>query len=263
VPVGARLGYTRTGAVALGVLLLAGTVSAYVWRDLLVFGDPDWLLMGVWAVMALLMAAHVDVSHDVPLAAVALAGGAFIETWGTRSGLWTYFTHQKPPPFILLAWPPAALATDRLARAVTWAADRLDAAAPDPDGQRWRWVWWSAMGGFVVLLAAWTRPGWGHPLTWAAGGAVGLVLWTVRDHRRDACRFAAGAALGYLLERWGTTRECWTYWSGGTPPLTSVLAHGFATVAFLRVADVVSHVWRRLLRRAAAPRSAIREAQAL
>jgi len=43
---------------------------------------PDWLLMGVWALMALLMAAHVDVSHDLPLAAVALAGGAFIEDLG-------------------------------------------------------------------------------------------------------------------------------------------------------------------------------------
>jgi hypothetical protein len=73
-----------------------------------------------------------------------------------------------------------------------------------------------------------------------ACGFVVLVLATCRDFRVDLCRFAGGAALGYLLERWGTTRECWTYWSGGTPPLVAVLAHGFAAIAFLRAVDVLA-----------------------
>jgi len=40
--------------------------------------------------------------------------------------------------------------------------------------------------------------------------------------------------LGYFLERWGTTRECWTYYTHATPPLFAVLAHGMAAVAFWR-----------------------------
>ena len=44
--------------------------------------------------------------------------------------------------------------------------------------------------------------------------------------------FAAGAGLGYFLELWGTTRECWTYYTLQTPPLFAVLAHGAAAVAF-------------------------------
>jgi hypothetical protein len=142
----------------------------------------------------------------------------------------------KPPLFILLAWPPATLATERLARLVG-AATSAVAAHREP----WRAGWIVLIGGFTCYLAWWARPGYHYPLTWLAGVAIAFVLSTCRDHRVDVCRFLGGAALGYLLERWGTTRQCWTYWSGGTPPLVAVLAHGFAAIAFLRVVDV----WQR------------------
>jgi hypothetical protein len=46
--------------------------------------------------------------------------------------------------------------------------------------------------------------------------------------------FIAGSGLGYFLELWGTTRQCWTYHTYQTPPLFAVLAHGMAAVAFWR-----------------------------
>jgi hypothetical protein len=61
-----------------------------------------------------------------------------------------------------------------------------------------------------------------------------LFILTPTDHLVAVLTFAAGAGLGYFLERWGTTRECWTYYTLQTPPLFAVLAHGIAAVAFWR-----------------------------
>jgi hypothetical protein len=46
--------------------------------------------------------------------------------------------------------------------------------------------------------------------------------------------FLMGAALGYFLERWGTSRLCWTYYTRETPPVFAVFAHGMASVSFWR-----------------------------
>jgi hypothetical protein len=56
--------------------------------------------------------------------------------------------------------------------------------------------------------------------------------------------FIAGTALGYFLELWGTTRECWTYYTGQTPPLFAVLAHGMAAVAFWRAGLLTKYLAR-------------------
>lgn len=235
-----RLGYDRRSVVALGALVGTALIAAVVWRRYIDFDTTDRLLLGCWVLMAVLMASHVDLRRDLPVGLVALAGGAFIETWGTRSGLWTYFTHEKPPLFILLAWPPATLATDRITRA-------LDAVTARFAGEIRFWfrAWLAVMAGFTVLLAWWGIPGYGHPLTWITGVIVVSVLVTKSDHRVDLCRFVAGSLLGYLFERWGTTRQAWTYVSGGTPPLAAVLAHGFASIAFLRCVDVATVGYRR------------------
>jgi hypothetical protein len=54
--------------------------------------------------------------------------------------------------------------------------------------------------------------------------------------------FIAGAGLGYFLEVWGTTRECWTYYTFQTPPLFAVLAHGMAAVAFWRSVFLINWI---------------------
>jgi hypothetical protein len=74
---------------------------------------------------------------------------------------------------------------------------------------------------------------------------VALTLFG-RDHRRDVVVFAAGAGLGIFLEYWGTSRECWTYYTREVPPLMAVLAHGFAAIAFVRGADLLERVADRV-----------------
>jgi len=46
---------------------------------------------------------------------------------------------------------------------------------------------------------------------------------------------------------WGTTRQCWTYYTRQTPPLFAVLAHGMAAVAFWRAQLALEGLWRRLV----------------
>lgn len=230
-------GYDKKSAIVLVTLGAVGGFAAIVWSEYVSFKDADALLVVCWVLMALLMSWRVDARRDGRLALVAFVGGAFIETWGTRSGLWTYFTHEQPPLFILPAWPAAALATERIAHA----AERILSRVNVPE-KLWRVLFAIAMIGFVALLFTSTTPAHHHPLSWAAAAFVLVTIFTGTDRRADLARFIGGSLLGYLLERWGTTHECWTYWTRGTPPLWSVLAHGFATIAFARGAAAALRV---------------------
>jgi len=61
-----------------------------------------------------------------------------------------------------------------------------------------------------------------------------LIICTPKDYRFAFLTFAAGAGLGYFLELWGTSRQCWIYYTYQKPPMFAVLAHGMAAVAFWR-----------------------------
>jgi hypothetical protein len=83
-----------------------------------------------------------------------------------------------------------------------------------------------------------------------------LIILSPGSKRNALLIFAAGAGLGYFLELWGTTRECWTYYTRETPPLFAVLAHGMAALAFARAGGLIREVvWERgVTRRLRAPR---------
>ena len=84
------------------------------------------------------------------------------------------------------------------------------------------------------------------PVTWMALALCALLTLTPTDHRMAVLTFAAGSGLGYFLELWGTTRQCWTYYTLQTPPLFAVLAHGMAAVAFWRAGLVAESLLKRL-----------------
>lgn len=231
-------GFGRRSLVLVSIVIAVGGGFGYAFREHVSFRreDADPLLWACWLGM-LGLAAWRASRRDLPLALVALVGGALIESWGTRSGLWAYFTGEKPPLFILPAWPMAALATDRVARVL---APRTPFASFAID--RWYGV---GCVGFGVVLLGFARPGLGHPLTWIALGAVLLTMLTGKDRAADVRLFAAGCLVGFPLELWGTTHGCWAYWDGGTPPIASVLSHGYATVAFHRGVSLLHTVASR------------------
>ncbi len=109
-----------------------------------------------------------------------------------------------------------------------------------------RILYWIVFGGFLAVLLPFVWPTMHQTATILATLLCLVIVAVPTDHRRAVLVFAAGASLGYFLELWGTTRECWTYYTFQTPPLFAVLAHGMAAVAFWRAG-----AWLTFMARAA------------
>ncbi len=234
----ARLGWTRSSYLLLSAFVATLFVIVVVWWPLVVdywaTADPahplwvqlDWLLLGVFAAMSLLIMSGADLKADALIVAVGLAGGLVIESWGTQTNLWTYYTLERPPLWIIPAWPIASLAIDRLYRTLTQITNLQLPIS--------KILYWLIFPAFYLLMLFFVWPTLNKSFTWIALGLCALLIATPTDHRGAVLTFAAGTGLGYFLERWGTTRECWTYYTRETPPFFAVLAHGMAAVAFWR-----------------------------
>jgi hypothetical protein len=147
-----------------------------------------------------------------------------------------YYTLERPPFWIIPAWPIAALSVKRAYDLLKGILARI------PD--RWfRWAYWAVFGVFLILLVDFVWPTLQHPLTLFALVMCMLAIVIGRDYRAKLSIFILGSALGYFLERWGTTRLCWIYYTGGTPPFFTVLAHGMASVAIYQAYLIFRGVW--------------------
>ncbi len=270
------LGWNRTSYVLMSIFAATVLLIIIVWwplaEDYLATADPryplwlqmDWLLLGVFALMSLLIMARPDLKTDARIVLIGLAGGLVIESWGTQTHLWTYYTNERPPLWIIPAWPIASLAIDRLYRMLRRlmggqgqdppgfgrAPDRparLDQPARPgaPAGSAWAGVYWVVFISFAVMMLVFVWPTLDKSLTLAALALVALLIATPTDYRGAVLTFVAGSGLGYFLELWGTTRACWTYYTLETPPTFAVFAHGMAAVAFWRV----GLLWESLARR--------------
>jgi hypothetical protein len=248
----ARLGWTRSSYLLLSAFVATLFVIIVVWWPLVVdyfaTADParplwvqlDWLLLGIFAAMSLLIMSGADLKADALIVLVGFAGGLVIESWGTQTNLWTYYTLERPPLWIIPAWPIASLAIDRLYRLLARITN-----LQLPISQSLYWIIFPA---FYLLMLFFVWPTLNKSFTWIALGLCALLIATPTDHRGAVLTFAAGTGLGYFLERWGTTRECWTYYTRETPPLFAVLAHGMAAVAFWRAGLLLKLVSQRVQR---------------
>ncbi len=232
--------WTRTSTILLSGILLLFFLIGYVWWPLLeeyfsymnpevsIWRQLDWLLIGNFLVMSVLIMFNADLRRDIPYMMIGLAGGYIIESWGTLSGLWTYYTFETPPLWIIPAWPIATLSVYRLYSMIKGFLQSV------PE-KIFTIAYWPVFIVFYFLLLIFVRPALLHPLTiFALVVCLGIIL-TAKDKRSALLIFILGSGLGYFLERWGTTRLCWAYYTGGTPPFFTVLAHGMASVAVWRV----------------------------
>lgn len=275
----ALLGWNRTSYVLMSAFAAVVLLIIIVWwplaEEYLATVDPryplwrqmDWLLLGVFAAMSLLIMARPDLRTDARIVLIGLAGGLVIESWGTQTHLWTYYTNERPPLWIIPAWPIASLAIDRLyrmlRRVMGGEGGRLQRQSPKAQsrpahsgaGGAWAGVYWVVFGSFGVMMLVFVWPTLDKSLTVAALALVALLIATPTDYRGAVLTFAAGSGLGYFLELWGTTRACWTYYTLETPPMFAVYAHGMAAVAFWRV----GLVWEVVARRFAAGRTSADE----
>lgn len=256
------LGWNRTSYTLMSLFTAVVLLIIVVWWPLVVdyFAqvDPahplwmqlDYLLIGIFLLMSLLIMARADLKSDAWIVFVGLCGGLAIEGWGTQTHIWTYFTNERPPLWIIPAWPIASLSIDRLVRVLRGATRRV------PDGF-FQWAYWPTFICFYILMISFVWPTLDKSLTVLALAAVGLIILSPTDYRLAVLTFAAGSGLGLLLEIWGTTRLCWTYYTLQQPPLFAVLAHGLAAVAFWRVARLLKLLAARFLVRDERQRNAI------
>jgi hypothetical protein len=249
VPNGLR--WNRTSYFLLSLFLAVIALIIVVWwplaqdylgqinPDYPVWVQVDWLLIGIFLVMSILIMCGADLRTDSWIIFVATLGGLTIEAWGTQTLLWTYYTSERPPLWIVPAWPIATLAIDRICRVLAALTRRVPEA----------WVerlFWLVFGGFYALMLYYVRGTFEKPFTLVALLLCALIIVSPGDRRRALILFVSGSALGYFLERWGTTRECWTYYTRETPPLFAVLAHGMAATAFWRAGVLLPIFFRKL-----------------
>ena len=249
--------WTRDSSILLGGFFLVIFLIVYIWwplaEEVLSYIDwngpwwryMDWLLLGVFAFMSLTIVARADLKTDALIVFVGACGGLAIESWGTQTNLWHYYTAERPPLWIIPAWPIASLSIDRITRLLSFLTTKVT-KNHEGDLFLWKLFYLLIFISFLILMLAYIAPTFDKSYTWLALILCVLLIITPTDYRYAFLTFVAGAGLGYYLELWGTTRECWTYYTYQTPPLFAVLAHGMAAVAFWRAGLVVKMIGGRV-----------------
>jgi len=252
-----KLFWTRDSRFLLGGFLLSVFLIVYIWwplaEEYLKYVDwsgewwryMDWLLLGIFGFMTVTIIARANLKTDLLIVFVGMCGGLAIESWGTQTNLWHYYTAERPPLWIIPAWPIASLSIDRISRLLDYGFRRLPSSVQSRETLQS--LYWITFASFLSLMLVFVAPTFDKSFTWLALILCILLILTPTDHRIAFLTFAAGSGLGYYLEVWGTTRECWTYYTFQTPPLFAVLAHGMAAVAFWRAGLVLKTVWGRFV----------------
>lgn len=255
------MGWTRSSYAILGTFLATVLLIIYIWWPIAVqvlayidLGGQwwryfDWLLVGIFLFMSLTIMSGADIRADALIIFVGTLGGLVIESWGTQTGIWWYFTAQRPPLWIIPAWPIASLTIDRMVRALILFTTKYTKGTKEKKQSplcsivsfvlNFKTLYWLIFPAFYALMLFFVWPAISKSMTVMAVLLVTFLILPPTDHRFAVLTFLAGAGLGYFLEYWGTTRECWTYYTLQKPPFFAVLAHGMAAVAFWRAGEVV------------------------
>ena len=248
--------WTRDSSILLGGFLVTVILIIYIWRPLaqeyLAYVDwdgawwryMDWLLLGIFGFMSITIISRANLKTDLLIIFVGVCGGLVIESWGTQTNLWHYYTAERPPLWIIPAWPIASLAIDRITRGLNF----LITKSTEEHGGTTFFIilYWLTFASFLSLMVVFIAPTFDKSFTWLALGLCVFLILTPTDYRFALLTFIAGSVLGYFLELWGTTRECWTYYTFQKPPLFAVLAHGMAAIAFWRAGLTVKLLINKL-----------------
>jgi hypothetical protein len=247
--------WTHDSSILLGGFFLVIFLIIYIWwplaEEVLSYVDwngpwwryMDWLLLGVFFFMFITIVARANLKTDILIVFVGICGGLAIESWGTQTNLWHYYTAERPPLWIIPAWPIASLSIDRITRFLNWVIGRNKSTILH---SLFLILYWLTFASFLTLMLVFVSPTFDKSYTILSLALCILLIFTPTDYRYTFLTFVAGAGLGYYLELWGTTRECWTYYTFQTPPLFAVLAHGMAAVVFWRAGLVVKMIGGRV-----------------
>ncbi len=107
--------WTRDSSILLGGFFVTIFLIVYIWwplaEEVLSYIDwngpwwryMDWLLLGVFLFMSITIIARANLKTDVLIVFVGICGGLTIESWGTQTNLWHYYTAERPPLWIIPA----------------------------------------------------------------------------------------------------------------------------------------------------------------
>ncbi len=245
--------WTRDSSVLLGGFFATIFLIVYIWWPLvqayLLYVDwkgrwwlyIDWLLLGVFLFMSVTIVTRANLKTDLLIVFVGVCGGLAIESWGTQTNLWHYYTAERPPLWIIPAWPIASLSIDRISRYLLFLT-RSISKEDEVNSFTFKALYWITFVSFLCLMLVFIYPTFDKSYTWLASILCILLIVTPTDYRFVFLTFIAGSGLGYFLELWGTTRDCWIYYTNQTPPLFAVLAHGMAAVAFWRAGLMIKMI---------------------
>jgi hypothetical protein len=130
--------WTRDSSILLGGFFVTILLIIYIWWPLaeeyfayVDWNDEwwryiDWLLIGIFGFISVTIIAHANLRTDLLIVFVGVCGGLAIESWGTQTNLWFYYTEERPPLWIIPAWPIASLSIDRITRFLDWMIQRLN-----------------------------------------------------------------------------------------------------------------------------------------
>ena len=246
--------WTRDSSILLGGFFVTILLIIYFWwplaEEYLAFVDwngkwwlyIDWLLLNIFLFMSVTIVARANLKTDLLIVFVGICGGLAIESWGTQTNIWHYYTAERPPLWIIPAWPIASLSIDRISRFLN---RMLDSTFHIPNFV-FKLFYWITFASFLTLMLVFVSPTFDKSYTWLALALCILLIVTPNDQRFALLTFISGAGLGYFLELWGTSRQCWMYYTNEVPPLFAVLAHGMAAVAFWRAGLLVKLMWGRV-----------------
>src|SRR5512142_2502329 len=124
--------WTRDSSILLGGFFVTILLIIYVWwplaEEYLGYVDwhgpwwryMDWLLLEIFGFMSVTIISRANLKTDLLIVFVGICGGLAIESWGTQTNLWHYYTAERPPLWIIPAWPIASLSIDRITRFLNW-----------------------------------------------------------------------------------------------------------------------------------------------
>jgi len=163
--------WTRDSSILFGGFLLTIFLIVYIWwplaEEYLKYVDwngqwwryMDWLLLGIFAFMSITIIARANLKTDLLIIFVGVCGGLAIESWGTQTNLWHYYTAERPPLWIIPAWPIASLSIDRITKLLNWIIEQVSTAFHfSIQHSVFIIFYWITFGSFLSLMLIFVAP---------------------------------------------------------------------------------------------------------
>src|SRR5919109_5663809 len=177
--------WTRDSSILLGGFFVTIFLIIYIWwpmaEEYFAYVDwngewwryIDWLLIGIFGFISMTIIARADLKTDLLIVFVGLCGGLAIESWGTQTNLWHYYTAERPPLWIIPAWPIASLSIDRITRALSFLTTKVtlrlsSRQALGHKGVLFKVLYWLTFASFIGLMLDFVAPTFDKSYTWLA-----------------------------------------------------------------------------------------------